>query len=187
MNAPGEIRLRRAEFTFIGHRRFLDVDVQGLDGAWNRRRIYVRAQPSRRIFKCDIPFHGKRKEELAGSPGSFNKRVREGSRRRPVLVAPLLSSSARRLMIRMNLESWRCYVVWKPRLRPQENRTECEISLDWLRAFKDLAKIVSWFLRAVAAKIMRARWGVPTPPKEKAPGIKLVNFLRPDPWPPPGG
>lgn len=187
VNAPGEIRLRRAEFIFLGHRRFLDVDVQGLDGTWFRRRLYIRAQPSREIFKCDIPFHEKRKEELAGSPGHFNKRARERSRRRPVLIAPLIRSSARAIMIDRGFEAWRCYVVWKPRLRTQGNRTKCEISLDWLKTYRDLAKVVRWFLQVVAAKIRRARWGTPRPQREKAPSVKLISFMRPEPWPPPGG
>jgi len=77
-------------------------------------------------------------------------------------------------------------VVWKPRLRTQGNRTKCEISLDWLKAYRDLAKVVRWFLQSVAASIRRARWGAPMPQREKAPGVKLISFMKPEPWPPPG-
>lgn len=187
MSAPGEILSRRAEYAFIGRRRFLEVDVQGLDGSWHRKRIYIRAQPSREIFRCDIPFKEKRNSRALARPGDFNKRARERSARRPVLIAPLLSASAKTIMIGRGCEAWRNYVVWKPRLRDQENRTECKISLEWLKAYRDLARIVRWFFRVVAARIMRARWGPPKPKRAKGPLIDLAAFLRPDPWPPPGG
>lgn len=186
VNAPGEIRSRRAEFTFKGNRRFLDVDVQGIDGFWHLKSIYIRAQPSREIYGCDVPFHEKRESGVDVDPGNYSKNSREGTRRRHVLIAPRFSSSATRLIIERGYEGWRSYVVWKPRLRAQRNRTKCEISLDELKAYGDLARVVRWFLEAVAAKIRRARWGPPLPQKKKATGVKLVSFLRPDPWPPPG-
>ena len=185
MGRPGEIKVSRAVNTFIGRRRFLDVDVQGIDGTWHRRRIYIRAQPSREIFRCDIPFKEKRNSRALASPGHFNKRVRGRAARRPLLIAPLFSFSVRPFIIERGYEAWRCRVVWKPRLRTQGNRTKCEISLEWLKVYRDLARIVRWFLRAVAARVMRARWGPPKPRIEKGPLIDLAAFMRPDPWPPP--
>lgn len=211
MSGPGEISQRKVKTTSVGQRRFLDVDVQGLDGAWERRRFYVRAQPSREIFRCDLPFGRDRiiseldrrrpsqpltqhtfnesvKDELAGSRVNLTKRVIRGRPRRPVLIAPMLSSSVRPIVIEQHVAWWRNFVIWKPRLRTQENKTGCAISLDWLAAFGDLAKLVRWFFKRIATRIMRARWGSPKDEKEKEvseKAISLVEFMRPDPWPPP--
>ncbi len=163
------------------------MDVQGLDGLWHLKRIYIRAQPSREIFGCDIPFKKRRDSSGNGSPQEFSQNSRERTRRRPVLIAPLFSSSARRIIIAKKFEGWRSYVIWKPRLRTQGNRTKCKISLDWLKAYRDLARLVRVFLQGVAASIRRSRWGSLRPQREKPPSVKLISFLRPDPWPPPGG
>lgn len=174
--APPEIKGRKVKDTYIGNRRFIDLDVQSTDGAWHRRRLYIRAQPSRRIFKCDIPF----KERPAGEAS-------EASRDRlPVLIAPLLSYGVRDLLEERGILWWRNLVVWKPRLHPQENKTKCEISANRMVAIKDLLKLVHWYFNMIAAAIRRAWWIPESQKKRKTSGITLASFMRPQPWPPPG-
>jgi len=200
MATPPEILRREARETVIGRRRFLDLDVQASDGSWSLRRIYIRAQPSREIFRCDLPFRGlpSTKEPLKNcnenvkepsrksSPGCSD-RARERAVRLPVLIAPRASTSAGELIVERRITFWRCYKVWKPRLRSQGCLEGCEISQEWPEVLGDLAALVRWFFDVVAARVRREAWGSPTSQKKggSVSAVSLVEFLRPEPWPPP--
>jgi len=200
MATPPEILAREAREVVIGRRRFLDLDVKASDGSWTLRRIYVRAQPSREIFRCDLPFitrhydtsHSQNCNENVNdpsrksSPGCSN-RARDRAARLPVLIAPRASTSAGELIVRRGITFWRCFKVWKPRARAQACLEGCEISLEWSDVMRDLAALVRWFFDVVAARIRREAWGSPTSKKKGGPVdvVSLVEFLRPEPWPPP--
>jgi len=210
MATPPEILRREARETVIGRRRFLDLDVQASDGSWSLRRIYIRAQPSREIYRCDIPFNTRSKSDIPfntrskskPSPQNCNENVKEPSRksspgcserardrsaRRPVLIAPRSSTSAGKLIVERGITFWRCFKVWKPRLRSQACLDGCEISQDWSEVMGGFAVEVKRFFDSVAARIRREGWGSPTSQKKEGPerAVSLVEFLRPEPWPPP--
>lgn len=204
----------------IGRRRFLDLDVQASDGSWTLRRIYVRAQPSRELFRSDLPFVREReyyktsskigagpvlranKLDLTPLSPNCNENVNQGFRspspillkgergraaRLPVLIAPRASMSAAKLIVIRGITFWRCYKVWKPRLRSQACLEGCEISGDWSDVMRDLAALVKWFFDVLASRVRRGAWGSLTSQKKGAAvsAVSLVEFLRPEPWPPP--
>lgn len=200
MHAPSEVIKREARETWIGRRRFLDLDVQASDGSWTLRRIYIRAQPSREIFRCDLPFNSTSKTE--GTPENFNesanqglrspypgllKRARDRAARLPVLIAPMASRSGEKFIINRRITFWSCLKVWKPKLRSQVCLEGCEISLDWSEVFGALAGLVKWFFDVVASRVRREGWGSPTSQRAVMPTVYLSDLLRPPPWPPPGG
>jgi len=184
----------------VGRRRFLDLDVQARDGSWTLRRIYVRAQASREIFRCDLPFITRyyntsppqncnedvNDPSRKSSPGCSN-RARDRAARLPVLIAPRASTSAGELIVRRGITFWRCFKVWKPRARAQACLEGCEISVDWSEVLGSLAELVKWFFDVVAARVRRQAWGSPGSMRKRGPlvAISLVDFLRPEPWPPP--
>jgi len=199
MAVPSEISKREVREVVIGRRRFLYVDVQASDGSWTLLRIYVRAQASREIFRCDLPFGGLpstkgplkncnenvNQGSRTSSPG-LPKRARDRAVRRPVLIAPRASTSAGELIVKRGITFWRCFKVWKPRKRPQACLEGCEISLDWSEVLRDLAALVRWFFDVVAARVRREAWGPLGLGRSERTGPLLVEFLRPLPWPPPG-